>query len=320
MKALIIYFSGTGNTQMITDEIVSWLRQQGWDAEAISVEKLNDKSRDFNFNLRTMDLLGFGFPVYKFSYPEIMNKIFPFLSNLKPSRKPFFVFSTFCRFASTALHRMAKAIERTETAEIDKSHALIAMRAFKCPSNGISSLKPADSEAYQEVMYFEPDISNSLEKFVMEILNGTEEFISSGIVISHSGSRIDRFREKMVEKIERARYPLLEVDPEKCIGCGLCAKRCPEDNLFMQNKIAVPRDTTGCLHCLRCLHVCPKNAITFGPLVEGPLRYRPAIRKRLYKEAAALSAGAAERGTPRVNRRWASGNIVYFIRKSISRK
>ena len=61
MKALIIYFSGTGNTELVTDEIVSGLRRNGWDAEAVSVEKLNYSSRDFNFNLRTMDLLGFGF-------------------------------------------------------------------------------------------------------------------------------------------------------------------------------------------------------------------------------------------------------------------
>ncbi|MBI9107433.1 MAG: EFR1 family ferrodoxin [Spirochaetales bacterium] len=320
MKALIIYFSGTGNTGMITAEIVSRLKHNGWDVEAVSVENLDYKSRDFNFNLRTMDLLGFGFPVYKFSYPEIMEQIFPFLSNLRPSAKPFFVFSTYCRFASTSLHRFTLKVEAAGTAEAERPHVPVALRAFKCPSNGIASLKDPGSSAYSEVMYFEAGIGRSLDDFSADVLEGWKRFHSERTGIRHRGSPIEQRRERLVGKIEQARYPLLSIDAEACIGCGLCAKRCPEDNLFMEDKLAVPRDATGCLHCLRCLHICPKQAISFGPLVHGPLRYTPKIRKRLFADAEALPVETPEPGTLLVKLRWAAGNLKYFIKKTLTNR
>ena len=236
MKALIIYFSGTGNTGMITDEIVSGLRREGWDAEAVSIERLDTGSRDFNFNLRTMDLLGFGFPVYKFTYPEIMESIFPFLSNLKPSRKPFFVYSTYCRFSAASLHRFASAIEAVEAADPGVHHIPVAMRSFKCPSNGIASLKEPGSRDYREVMYFSPGIGNLIDAFVNEISNGFELYHKNGEGIQHCGGLIDSFREKIVAGIERSRYPLLTIDRELCTVCGLCAKRCPDDNLVLSTE------------------------------------------------------------------------------------
>ena len=279
MKILILFFSGTGNTGLITAELVSRFRRHGWDTEAVSVEDLKYNSRDFNFTLRTMDMLGFGFPVYKFSYPEIMEKLFPLLTNLKPSGKPFFVFSTYCRFASTALHRFALGIESAGTSEPERPHVPVVMRAFKCPSNGIASLQEPESRAYNEVMYFEPGIGSALDRYVEQAADGYELFIRDRTAVSHHGSLIDIPRERLVGKIERSRYPLLSVDAELCIGCGLCAKRCPDDNFDMIDKIAVPRDVSACLHCLRCLHICPKKAVSFGPLVKGPSRYTPKNQK-----------------------------------------
>lgn len=315
MKALIIYFSGTGNTDLITSETVSRLRRKGWDVEAVSIETLDAGSRDFNFHLRTMDLLGFGFPVYKFSYPEIMEQIFPFLLNLKPSDKPFFVFSTYCRFASTALHRFALKIENTQTADSQRAHTAVALREFKCPSNGISSLKDPGSRAYTDVMYFSPGIDRLLDDFADEILAGYALYAENGCGVRHRGSLNEVRRERLVGKIEKARYPRLTVDPGLCVGCGLCAKRCPEVNLIMEGKLAVPRDESDCLHCLRCLHICPKNAISFGPLVQGPMRYRPAVRRKLFAEAIEKTVGEPEPGTRPVKWRWAAGNIRYYLKK-----
>ena len=52
---------------------------------------------------------------------------------------------------------------------------------------------------------------------------------------------------------------MLIIDPEKCIGCGICARKCSFGALFMENKLPVVND--NCVYCGVCEQVCPVNAI-----------------------------------------------------------
>lgn len=46
----------------------------------------------------------------------------------------------------------------------------------------------------------------------------------------------------------------------ECIGCGLCGKLCPMENLRMENGKAVAGNR--CTMCYRCISSCPRKAIT----------------------------------------------------------
>lgn len=53
----------------------------------------------------------------------------------------------------------------------------------------------------------------------------------------------------------------IQVDYEKCSGCGQCAELCPVDNIEFN---AAPKWSDGCETCMRCISFCPSNAIHFA--------------------------------------------------------
>ena len=52
----------------------------------------------------------------------------------------------------------------------------------------------------------------------------------------------------------------LKINPDKCVGCGICAKGCPTQNIKIENGKAVAN--AQCTMCYRCVSYCPKEAIT----------------------------------------------------------
>ena len=50
------------------------------------------------------------------------------------------------------------------------------------------------------------------------------------------------------------------VDPEKCVGCGECARNCAHDGPKMDGSV-MKIDWTACMGCGRCVDVCPVKAI-----------------------------------------------------------
>lgn len=53
------------------------------------------------------------------------------------------------------------------------------------------------------------------------------------------------------------------IEPDVCIGCGICAKTCPADVIRMDPETgkAFPRYPEECVVCCCCLEDCPTKAI-----------------------------------------------------------
>jgi ferredoxin len=307
MKYTIFYFSGTGNTKMITRNLKKDIEQNGYNVNLYSIEDLDEYS-----SIALKDtVIGIGFPVYKFTYPRILSKVFPLLrkavEETSDTKLPFFVYSTYCRFAANSLHLMAKDVEKL-------GYSLIAKKSFKSPSNGIASMKNPDGYEYRTVMYFENRINLSVNEFSKVIESNAVKFYKYGYTEKHHGSPLDKLRIHIVGKIEKSRYPKLQIDYSACIKCGVCVKGCPDDNLVMDRDVVI-KDDRNCLHCLRCMHGCPKHAVTFGKLTKGPLRYSKDIREKLYEKAINTPINSPTPDNKWIRIKWTLNNIKYWLLK-----
>jgi NAD-dependent dihydropyrimidine dehydrogenase PreA subunit len=54
----------------------------------------------------------------------------------------------------------------------------------------------------------------------------------------------------------------VEVDEEKCIGCGECIEICPVDVFELQDEKSVVVSSEDCLGCESCIEVCEEDAIS----------------------------------------------------------
>lgn len=80
---------------------------------------------------------------------------------------------------------------------------------------------------------------------------------------------IKYFRNEMEAHINEKRCPAGEcvnlitysIDPEKCIGCSACARKCPVEAISGEVKKPFTIDTTKCIKCGNCKTVCRKDAI-----------------------------------------------------------
>ena len=74
---------------------------------------------------------------------------------------------------------------------------------------------------------------------------------------------------QIVEYIQYAKekggsMPLGPSTTDDCINCKLCAKKCPNGVISLENPKELAKDPTECLRCHRCVTICPKHAKYFA--------------------------------------------------------
>ena len=70
----------------------------------------------------------------------------------------------------------------------------------------------------------------------------------------------------------------LNIDLEKCVGCGKCAKMCVKENIVIEDRKA-KEVGKGCLECGHCVSSCPKGAIELIPRESDDESFFSSVKK-----------------------------------------
>jgi flavodoxin/ferredoxin len=258
-RAVIIFFSGTGNTWWVADKIKKQLDAKGINADTVPIDGLTPKKADWW--IKAADLVIFGWPTYGSDMPEPMKRFVSTLPVVEKG-KHIHVFCTQSAFSGDGAWFCHHVFE-------DKGLIIDSAEHFVMPS---SKRGNRSDDRFERIM---ERCGIKVEQYVAQLLSGCARIRGR-----HSGwlGALQRgpFRRYMMRAGK-----LAHAIPEKCTGCGLCAQLCPMQNIRMENGKAVFLDK--CALCMRCAAFCPAGA-TVVPGCKSPYalhdkRFKPTIFK-----------------------------------------
>ncbi|MDR1959039.1 MAG: EFR1 family ferrodoxin [Planctomycetaceae bacterium] len=237
-KIHLYWFSGSGNTLRVARTLTEELRLQGVEVQLRPIENFEPKFFDSNA------VLGLAFPTHFFTLPIIVRDFVTKLPNVHGT--PAFMLTT-AGMVSGGVHGPLKR--------------LLSRKGFHCV--GTRQLMMPDSYfAFIHGRIAERMIvraERNVRKFADRLLSGQTDWRRVPVLsdlIAAVGSWC--FARRNLFKTRR--YPVVYAKEKKCVKCNICRKFCPVDALTDSGG-KPPQPTLQCTLCLRCVAVCPNNAM-----------------------------------------------------------
>jgi len=243
----ILYFSGTGNTAYVANQIKKQLESRGYRVEIDSIDHLDPAQ------YLKSECLYFGFPVYACAMPSLVEDFITRLPDNQGSK---------LRLFNTHAYIPGKALSRAATLFKDKGFNIDSGYQRKMPgSDGLAFLKKEGRSARKLTSNFNNDFSD---------LNAWVSGEVPGLKFKMGLDLAGKLMGALMKWAERGLKKKFYAD-ERCITCGKCARNCPVENIRIEEKKIEFSDK--CMLCMRCIHLCPKEAIQIGKNTVNKFRY-----------------------------------------------
>ena len=246
---MILYFSATGNTEFIAQEIAKRL-----DDECINLlDRLKNNDHSVLHSDKPFVICA---PVYVCEMPMFMAKYLK-EQTFTGSNDVYFIFTSggYCGISGVLAESMFKK----------KNMNVHGYAEFKMPRNYVANdhypMQPKD------------EIEARIRECYMQ-LDGVVSTIRSGGTLTARPVALWEILVTVPFTPVWAKLKLTAKDfysTDACIGCGKCAKLCPLNNIKIENK--KPIWGNQCTHCMACIGNCPTRAIEYGKISQTKDQY-----------------------------------------------
>lgn len=240
MKGVLYYFSGTGNTKWIADKFKDSFKLYDIDLHLLNIESIE------KVNIKSYTFIIIGSPVHAEVPPKIVDDFLNKLPKVE-NRIRTIVYSTQGAKSAAAASIMSKKLEK-------KGYNIVIQSNIRMPNNYYFYIGKKRIESEQKEM-----LESAKEK--VKIL--TENFIDNKHMREYNSS-LRIFLGKISGKAFKNMMPKLSkniTSTKECMKCGLCLRNCPKSNITFENGHAIFH--SKCILCLRCIYICPINAIRY---------------------------------------------------------
>lgn len=234
-KAVIYYFSGTGNSYKAATTIAKRLGG----AQMISVTNLLEEVSAID-----ADIIGFVSPVYEWDIPGVM-KAFMEKLEINPSAYIFAI--------STYVFIHGKSFETVENILQKKGAHISYGRGIYCVASQCTAYTPFPSP---KIML--PIMEKQFQKAAKEIARQkNRKFPHMSAVTRNSYDKRMQPYMEIEKEFDKGFYI-----SEECVHCGMCEKICPLGNIKLVDGTPTWHNRE-CYGCMACVAYCPNKAILF---------------------------------------------------------
>lgn len=240
---MIYYFSATGNSRHAAKVIA--------DSAGETAVDMTEAIKNNVFGSANDEITGFVFPVYFWGLPEIVKR-FAALPQVRKNLGRYVFFVITCGANTGTAHKMlSKALGR----KADYCYSL------RMPDNYVILYDPCEKE---KAAKFLRHADKELETICADIaakerkIGGASGGALKSLVVP---LLYDPFRKTKKFHAD-----------ERCIGCGLCEKICPDSVIKIEDRKPQWKKPR-CQHCTACINRCPVAAIQYGKNTAERRRY-----------------------------------------------
>lgn len=244
---MILYFSGTGNSEYIAKRIGNVIDDE--------VVNLFDKIRNNDYaSMKSKSSWVIVVPTYAWRIPHIISDWLK-KTNLYGHKDIYFVMSCGGSIGNAAyyLEKLCedKDLNNCGCAEIIMPENYIALFSTPTRNKALKIIEQAECV---------------IDSIALSIKNN-EKFPKKEITIK------DKMNSRIINNLF---YPMFVHTKkfyanEQCISCGKCVEVCPLNNIKIEKE--KPKWGNQCTHCMACICRCPKEAIEYGKHSRGLPRY-----------------------------------------------